>query len=64
MRTLPQYQNPMWSDRLDALKYAYNDISEAMIGYQSYQMMFGHKALKPCDNWLGLSQYNGSESIS
>ena len=26
--------------------------------------MFGHKAQTPCDNWLGLSQYNCSKSIS
>ena len=26
--------------------------------------MFGHKAPVPCDNWLGLTQYNNSESIS
>ena len=26
--------------------------------------MFGHKTQTPCDNWLGLSQYNCIESIS
>ena len=26
-------------------------------GYQTYELMFGHKAPMPCDNWLGLSNY-------
>ena len=33
-------------------------------GYQPYQLMFGHKTQTPCDKWLGLSQYNCSNSIS
>ena len=28
------------------------------------RIMFGHKAQTPYDNWLGLSQYNCSESVS
>ena len=32
--------------------------------YQQYQLMFGCKAQTPCDNWLGLSQYDCSKSIS
>ena len=33
-------------------------------GYQLYQLIFGPKAQTPCHNWLGLSQYNWSNSIS
>ena len=33
-------------------------------GHQPYQLMFGCKAQTPCNNWLGLSQYNCSQSVS
>ena len=26
--------------------------------------MFGHKAQTPCDNWLGLNNYDSDESVS
>ena len=35
-----------------------------MTGYQPYQLMFGHKARIPCDNWLGLSQYDINQTAS
>ena len=31
---------------------------------QLYQLMFGCKAQTPCDNWLGLNNYNLDESVS
>ena len=34
------------------------------MGLQPYQLMFGHKAQTPCDNWLGLNSYNSDESVS
>ena len=33
-------------------------------GLQPYQLMFGHKAQTPCDNWLGLNSYDSDESVS
>ena len=28
------------------------------------QLMFGHRAPAPCDNWLGLCAYNNDKSIT
>ena len=33
----------------------------SMTGYQPYELMFGHKAPTPCDNWLGLGHYKTAE---
>ena len=33
-------------------------------GYQPFKLMFGRKVSAPCDNWLGLRQYNDDKSIS
>ena len=30
----------------------------SITGYQSYELMFGHKAPAICDAWLGLAHYN------
>ena len=63
-KTLPKHQKPNWPGHLGALVFPYNAMPHSTTGYQPYQLMFGHKAQTPCDNWLGLSQYNCSESIS
>ena len=57
-------QKPSWPAHLGTLAFAYNAMPHSTTGYQPYQLMFGCKAQTPCDNWLGLSQYNCSESIS
>ena len=44
--------------------FVYNATPHSTTGYQPYQLMFGHKAQTPCDNWLGLSQYDCSKSVS
>ena len=65
LKTLPKDQKPNWPDHLSALVFAYNVTPHSTTtGYQPYQLMFGCKAQTPCDNWLGLSQYDCSESVS
>ena len=64
LKTLLKDQNPNWPAHLSVLMFAYNAMPHSTTGYQPCQLMFGHKAQIPCDNWLGLSQYNCSESIS
>ena len=64
LKTLPKDQKPNWPAHLSALVFAYNAMPHSTTGYQLYQLMFGCKAQTPCDNWLGLSQYDCSESVS
>ena len=64
LKTLPKDQKPNWPAHLSALVFAYNAMPHSTTGYQPYQLMFGCKAQTPCDNWLGLSQYDCSESVS
>ena len=64
LKTLLKDQKPTWTANLSALVFAYNGTPHSTTGYQPYQLMFGHKSQIPCDNWLQLSQYNCSESIS
>ena len=61
---LPKDKKPNWPEHLNTLVFAYNVTPHSTTGYQPYQLMFGHKAPMPCDNWLGLTQYNNSESVS
>ena len=61
---LPKDQKPNWPEHLSTLVFVYNATLHSTTGYQPYQLMFGCKAPMPCDNWLGLTQYNNSESIS
>ena len=58
LKTLSKGQKPSWLAHLGALVFAYNAMPNSTTWYQPYQLMFGHKAQTPCDNWLGLSQYN------
>ena len=64
LKTLPKDQKPNWPAHLSALVFVYNATPHSTTGYQPYQLMFGCKAQTPCDNWLGLSQYDCSESVS
>ena len=63
LKTLPKDQKPKWPPHLGALVFAYNAMPHSTTGYQMYQLMFGCKAQTPCDNCLGLSQYNCSKSV-
>ena len=64
LKTLPKDQKCNWPAHLGALVFAYNAMPHSTIGYQLYQLMFDCNAQTPCNNWLGLSQYNCSESVS
>ena len=57
MRTLDQEQKPNWPTYLPSLVFTYNAMPHSTTGYQPYELMFGHKAPMPCDNWLGLKNY-------
>ena len=57
MRTLNSEQKPNWPVYLPSLVYAYNATPHSSTGFQPYELMFGHKAPMPCDNWLGLDNY-------
>ena len=64
LKTLPKDQKPNWLAHLSALMFVYNAMPHSTTGYQPYQLMFGCKAQTPCNNWLGLSQFDCSKSIS
>ena len=64
LKMLSKDQKPNWPEHLSPLVFAYNVTPHSTTGYQPYQVMFGHKAPMPCDNWLGLTQYNNGKSIS
>ena len=57
MRTLTSEQKPNWPVYPPLLVYAYNATLHSSTGFQPYELMFGHKAPMPCDNWLGLDNY-------
>ena len=57
MHSLDQEQKPNWPIYLPSLFYAYNATPHSTTGFQPYELMFGHKAPMPCDNWLGLGQH-------
>ena len=57
MRSLDQEQKPNWPTYLSSLVFVYNATPHSTTGYQPYELMFGHKAPTPCNNWLGLSNY-------
>ena len=44
--------------------FTHNATPHASTGYQPYQLMFGHQAPTPCDNWLGLRAYNDDKSVT
>ena len=57
MRTLTKEQKPNWPSYLPSLVFAYNATPHTSTGIQPYKLMFGRKAPMPCDNWLGLENY-------
>ena len=64
LKTLTKEQKGDWPSHLPVLTFAYNATPHSTTGYQPYKLMFGRKAPAPCDNWLGLRQYNDDKSIS
>ena len=64
LKTLTKEQKGDWPSHLPTLTFAYNATPHLTTGYQPYELMFGRKAPAPCDNWLGLRQYNDDKSIS
>ena len=63
-KTLKVEEKADWPSHLTALVFAYNATPHASTGYQPYQLMFGCRALAPCDNWLGLHAYNNDKLIT
>ena len=64
LKTLTKEQKGDWPAHLPMLTFAYNATPHSTPRYQPYELMFGRKAPAPCDNWLGLRQYNDDKSIS
>ena len=64
LKTLKAEEKADWPSHLPALVFAYNATPHTSTSYQPYQLMFGHHALAPCDNWLGLHAYNDNKSIT
>ena len=64
LKTLKAEEKADWPSHLPTLVFAYNATPHASTGYQPYQLMFGHRALAPCDNWLGLRAYNDDKSMT
>ena len=58
------HTKPNWPAHLSSLVFAYNAMPNSTTGLQLYQLMFGCRALTPCDNWQGLNNYDSSESVS
>ena len=64
LKILKAEEKADWPSHLPALVFAYNAIPHASTSYQLYQLMFGHRAPAPCDNWLGLCVYIDDKSIT
>ena len=64
LKTLTKEQKGNWPAHLPVLTFTYNATPHSTTGYQPYELMFGQRAPAPCDNWLGLRQYNNDKSIS
>ena len=64
LKTLTKEQKSDWPLHLPVLTFDYNETPHSTTGFQPYELMFGRKAPAPCNNWLGLRQYNDDKSIS
>ena len=53
-----------WPSHLAALVFAYNTNPHSSTGYQPYEVMFGCHGPAPCDNWLGLHNYDDDKSVT
>ena len=58
MQSLDWEQKPNWPIYLPSLVFAYNATPHSTTGLQPHELMFGHKAPMPCDNWLRLGITN------
>ena len=63
-KTLKAEEKSDWPAHLPALVFAYNATPHVSTSYQPYQLMFGHQAPTPCDNWLGLCAYHDNKSVT
>ena len=61
---LPKSQKPNWAAHLNSVVFTYTVTPNSTTGMQSYQLMFVCKAQTPCDNWLGLNNYDSNKSVS
>ena len=58
LTSLSNEQKDNWPLHLPSLVFAYNAMPHSTTGYQSYELMFGHKAPTICDAWLRLAEYD------
>ena len=63
-QTLPKEQKANWPLHIPSLVFAYNVMPHSVTGYQTYEVMFRHKAPAVCDAWLGLAHYNYQASAN
>ena len=64
LKMLKAEEKADWPSHLPVLVFACNATSHASTSYQPYQLMFGCQAPTPCDNWLGLREYNNDKSVT
>ena len=64
IKSLSKEQKSNWPLHLPSLVFVYNATPHDTIGYQPYELMFGHKSPTFCDAWLGLANYNDNFSQS
>ena len=64
LKTLPKSQKPNWPAHMNSLIITNNATPNSATGLQPCQLIFGHKAKTPCDNWFSLNNYNSDESVS
>ena len=64
LKTLKAEDKSDWPSHLPALVFAYNATPHSSTGYQPYELMFGCRAPAPCDNWLGLRNYDNDKSVT
>ena len=57
-------QKPNWPAYLSSLVFAYNAMPNLTTGLQPYQLIFGCKTQTPCNNWMGLNNYDSDEPVS
>ena len=64
LKMLLKSQNPNLPAYLNSLVFPYNMTPNSIMGLQPYQLLFGHKAQIPCNNWVCLNNYDFCESVS
>ena len=58
LTSLSKEQKDNWPLHLTSLVFTYNAIPHSTTGYQTYELMFGHKAPTICNAWLRLADYD------